>query len=1163
MFGPLKKNRSVSPKRKPFVSTTKKVTTFGVPPPLPPVVRNPSPVRVLVNEDTPPPEPPVHNITFDNPREYALDPANYLKLQQQSVRWLNLSSALWSMIVLDANRAVDKKGVVNILTAMMWRLHGEISEEEFTGLFLEWMGPSGFTGRRPSNKCGVLVLRDVLLEQSITEENLDVLLGMAIFEVNRRLLSSPLSFSVTTTESTDDKGLSRGKRTLEICSKRWLSLSEELFFMLDTPGFGFMGLDEFIFLGASLLLARRDWACEADAERCFSAQTLAAVALYMMRQAGATVDCSSSWAGRSGGNFPCESSGQVGDPVARRLMQRSVSSPVAYNYSGHLVRLHPSSTEDGRITDGGSPLAGTNSSSVYVQNSSLMSPSRRPSPPLDTGPWVSLPMFKSFLMKRGLGEGALLSLITLIRECTELVATLSAEKRVDVLCRACVAYGGGASGGDVGPPKVWHSCVYGVSGYPYPDNDETQEVHAPPVLLFLLCDGLRRMPGAWVAAQPADALEVDESGNDTEFRDAYGTVRTRADLESEEDVLLHHASYAMWTAFCMWGEDDQVVGSTDTSPTAARRDSVYQFIMSVLAEYKASLMFLCAAFVDIAMDHFSGGIAVVGAGRNSAAGIAAASLLPSAGQSVGILREMFPDTSSPPSWTRPPQEAEICRSEALTDDRYQYPLNEDTHHLSARASQGRERSVSRDSLKGSSPENTREYNRPTYSERELPQTELVFSDGMDSVRMGRYGLGGDGSRPPARHDGHIDTDNDLAMSPPSENRSGRAALAEVEIDDPLPIEECHDNDLAVWLRATTEVRNGADVRPAPWNEAIGADIQNAIWATVFDTKSTIIAATQSRRNIAAPASATEFAHSSSQQSSRGEARTSLRAESPDKTASDVSSLNFSERRRARRRRQGGLMTSRFRRRDRTPVEATNIDDESVLLDELMHCEEVDREMIIDQLREIRRKKALDKLYAKESSPVRVPTHREGQPSDGDVSSMEELTGRVARVAATPRGQAGRAEISSNTTPPMTRESEEERQHLSVQAVSSLRAAVEAMEAIKRSQEKSRVPSSSDQEKLEIDSSRDNGVVSGQVPVSTSLGRGPVITPTENVGKESGDSPASKVALSEASSLASSVIEMLEKGQTAGKSWAILDLCGRLMNAIMDRVVCTVTARSSS
>lgn len=211
------RGKPITPSKKPFVSTTKRVETFGTPPPLPPL---PFSEKIDTQTDTEKKE----NIVESKGTEVV----NLSLLYKQSIRWLNTSSTLWSLIVADSARNVDRNGLKNFLTAMQWRIQGTINEDEFTALYNEWLGVKSIA-QKYSHTCGKIVLRSLLMEQSLTEEDLDLLLGMIINEINRKTVNSPLKFEYKSNNNTD----SRNKPLLEVCSYRWISLSEELFFLLD------------------------------------------------------------------------------------------------------------------------------------------------------------------------------------------------------------------------------------------------------------------------------------------------------------------------------------------------------------------------------------------------------------------------------------------------------------------------------------------------------------------------------------------------------------------------------------------------------------------------------------------------------------------------------------------------------------------------------------------------------------------------------------------------------------------------------------------------------------------------------------------------------------------------------------------------------------------
>ena len=101
---------------------------------------------------------------------------------------------------------------------------------------------------------GVFVMRQVLIEVgAATEETLDLLIGMIINEVNKRLLGVPLAFDPKSVTDQASNSMQL-KPSLELVNAEWLSASEELFFCLDVTGYGHLRFDELHFLLACLLL---------------------------------------------------------------------------------------------------------------------------------------------------------------------------------------------------------------------------------------------------------------------------------------------------------------------------------------------------------------------------------------------------------------------------------------------------------------------------------------------------------------------------------------------------------------------------------------------------------------------------------------------------------------------------------------------------------------------------------------------------------------------------------------------------------------------------------------------------------------------------------------------------------------------------------------------
>jgi hypothetical protein len=568
MFAPTRPKSSPS-KRKPFVSTTKRSSTFGTPPPLPPLTPNLK--EELISDDF---------LEYQQDKSLAEEEIddhlhnNFSHFQQMSIRWINMSTSLWSMIIGPSFRKIVRQSLTNFITALYWRLNGSISEEEFHWLYLEWVS------RRPlaakSQKCDIFVLRDCLLEQGTTEDDLEIFLGIIIFEANKGVINSPLSFN--SPQST---------MNLELCSSRWLSLGEELFFLLDSSGDGFLGFDDFFFLSICLLSSPH-MGIDTDFDARISLTNVAAVAVHLMRESGAEVYFDSTWfsVSQRTREYPLEKEG------TKPIFDRRHS--VAYDDKGH--RIQPDGKEQ-------------------------VDPPREnvgpePKIPHQAGV-VTLPMFKRLLIKRSVGEASLVALISFTKERTQHLVSLSEEKGVEVLYSACLHEAHAQQ--EIRAPKLWRTCIELIFDY-----SSVNEL--PTILLYLLTDGSFNLPLtllAYPSGESSDQLNTAAT--------SLGDV-SEQELSRENDSILNFFASGVWNSFACWGG-----GYPPESSLPDPRDSVFQLISAVLLEYKSSLQLLCAAFIDIAMDSEL-------ADHTSHSSLLAAikSLLPRPGDCALLWRELFP-----------------------------------------------------------------------------------------------------------------------------------------------------------------------------------------------------------------------------------------------------------------------------------------------------------------------------------------------------------------------------------------------------------------------------------------------------------------------------------------------------------------------------------------
>lgn len=111
-----------------------------------------------------------------------------------------------------------------------WTFEGSISEQDFSDLYKVWTKSSSeITTRYITQKESFPLAEFESLIRNHSEKDLDLMLGLLINEHNRVYV---------------EKG----------CSLKWLQIVEQLFFMLDVAGFGFITVDGTFNLSSFLLI---------------------------------------------------------------------------------------------------------------------------------------------------------------------------------------------------------------------------------------------------------------------------------------------------------------------------------------------------------------------------------------------------------------------------------------------------------------------------------------------------------------------------------------------------------------------------------------------------------------------------------------------------------------------------------------------------------------------------------------------------------------------------------------------------------------------------------------------------------------------------------------------------------------------------------------------
>ena len=588
-----------SPKKKAFVSTIKSKESFGTPPPLPPVT---SPdgkwnLDILV--------PDVFNGVVAEPD--ALSSSHTHLLQRQTVRWLNLSLNLWSLTVLDVYRTVTIESIAQFLEVVSWRAHGKVNEEEFSVLYSEWVGKPEKGSKRVT--VGVFGVRQLLLEKKYGEADLDLCIGIILNEVNMRLLNSSVSY--VSKKSNGGNQQQQNPYSLEVCSERWLALCEELFFTLDTPGYGVLHFDEAFFYCSCVAIGMQGWASEADLEADLSLATLTAATLQFIADTGAQVSL------RSGNN-----------------MVSNQSQDFDFDASGQSIR----SSGSARKAPQASAFFGLNSQNIKPSNGKCE---------------ITLAMFKKYFLKRNVGEASLTALVAHVQSCVERVVRLARVSGADELYLACRPYE--SELGSVGSARLWQQAVLQASGHEYmpPTVDTVSGARkasgsagagqghssgpgTPPIILFLLSDAERILSGAL----RANELPTDGTGF---VRPALGsnTSSFSSDMDSPTvaNEELHECVYRVWNHFRRWGSDNNSNGGSTTAlvpgrqgvwgfgsanslqqPTSfysqaanqaeladVQRDPLYQLILTTVLQYKSLQQLLLAALFDMTLSHFGVG----------------------------------------------------------------------------------------------------------------------------------------------------------------------------------------------------------------------------------------------------------------------------------------------------------------------------------------------------------------------------------------------------------------------------------------------------------------------------------------------------------------------------------------------------------------------------
>lgn len=544
MFGPTRKRASSPQKRKPFVSTTKRNSSFGIPPPLPPL---------MISKENSATQCSVNNGNHDlNEGDRHLDYMTYFdKFQRMSVRWVNMSTCLWSMILGQHRSNINPQSLKNFIIVLYWRLNGSISEDEFHCLYMDWINSGAIYHKVNPGTKYLFLLRDILIEESTTEEDLEIFLGLIIFEANKGIINSTLSFKSLPTSV-----------NLELCSARWLGLSEELFFLLDSSGFGYLVFDDLFFLSLCLLSSSGENGIDLDAQ--MSLTNALAVTIQLMQESGCDIDLGFPKNLKSSFDFRhYQTSPSLENHINQNILPHSQST--IYDENGR--RILPSCPVEELKTLNKVP----NQTSERNSHCSIGI--------------MTLPNFKKLLLKRSVGETSLVTLISHIKHCLQQLITLSETKGIDILYSSCIS-----ATPDICycTPKLWPACIKTIFDYSSPANT------VPSIVLFTLTDALWCLPLSFLTSP--SSLSTYQSNL---FPDIKKDIFNH---HLSTDVLLEYATACLCNSFTCWGSQNQRI-EVDDALENNRRNSLSELIFSVIWEYKTAMELLCAAFIDLAMEY--------------------------------------------------------------------------------------------------------------------------------------------------------------------------------------------------------------------------------------------------------------------------------------------------------------------------------------------------------------------------------------------------------------------------------------------------------------------------------------------------------------------------------------------------------------------------------
>lgn len=455
----------------------------------------------------------------------------------------------------------------------------------------------------------LIYLRSILIDKNYAESDIDLFIGIMLHEINSKLINSPVSFNNQKRNSKANPNSAH----LQVVTSQWLALSEELFFTLDTPGYGAWSFDECYFYSTCLLIGLQGWQGIEELEADLALSSTTAATLAMMKECGA-------------------------HPLV----------------NAHHHRRHSSTAIHRMIRRGSSATMSTGLSKSHDGDIHQQPPS-----------FLSLAMFKRYLLRKALGEGELASLVAHVKRCVAqvtrvaqgvatagdlLLAMTPLEHRLVTLPTPNKGSLSGYHHAFLGPPRLWTAAVLQAAGYDE-HHLEIPLAKLPPQVLFLLsAEGESAVSGVLRAIE----LQVDfhavplplftPAAEDVEGRDVTNPLFSSTAAQEE---LMENA-HRLWSCAMHWLLPPTATAavSMSTAGKGDHRDPVLHLIIMALWQYKRLQSLSAAALFDGAIALFGEASGQAGESSDRGLSVLCAGLVPK--EEEHLLMELGAVESSPP-----------------------------------------------------------------------------------------------------------------------------------------------------------------------------------------------------------------------------------------------------------------------------------------------------------------------------------------------------------------------------------------------------------------------------------------------------------------------------------------------------------------------------------